>query len=130
MAKYDVFISYSRKDRAFTRRLADSLRVEGVEVVLVDDLRKPGDNWSDILAQRIKDSSCVVSVVDPKEKTQPSLYFEAGAAIGMGKKVTFIVPPKRSAVPSDLRGSLTLKRMTPERTAKEIVNSLNLGRRV
>lgn len=128
MDRYYLFLSHSHQDSAWTRRLVKSLRRHGIDVWLGHERFRPGANWSVELTRGLKHSAHVVTIVDPKHTSRPNLYFEAGAAIGMGKKVTFVVPKTGYRLPSDLQGAHVLKRLTPEATARQIVRSLKIAK--
>lgn len=128
MDKYDLFLSHSHQDSVWTRRLVKSLRRYGLQVWLDQERIKAGANWGLELARGLKHSTHVVTIVDPKHTSRPNVYFEAGAAIGMGKKVTFVVPKTGYRLPSDLQGAHIVKRLTPEATARHIVRSLKLAK--
>jgi hypothetical protein len=65
-------------------------------------------------------------LLDAEPTSKPNLFFELGAAIGMGKRVVPIVPKDLdpSVLPLDLRLRRYLIRDTPEQTAEELSNTL------
>jgi len=65
-------------------------------------------------------------LLDADSPSRPNLFFELGAAIGMGKKVVAIVPKDLdpSALPLEVRLRRYLIRHTPEQTAEELSNTL------
>ena len=68
----------------------------------------------------------LVALLDSESSSKPNLFFELGAAIGMGKKVVPIVPMglDPGALPLDVRLRRYLIRQTPEQTAEELSNTL------
>lgn len=44
-SKYDVFISYSAKDKPWASDLVDALKNEGVRAWIDQDVVKPGEKW-------------------------------------------------------------------------------------
>ena len=75
---------------------------------------------------RLRSSDVLVALLDEESPSKPYLFFELGAAIGMGKKVVPIVPQglDPSALPLDVRLRRYLIRNTPEQTAEELSNTL------
>lgn len=65
----DVFISYSSKDRPFVRRLADSLRDNGVSVYY-DESVGVGEDWPRALQQGREEARFIIIVMSPD-------YFES-----------------------------------------------------
>jgi hypothetical protein len=74
----------------------------------------------------LRNSDVVVALMDPENPTNPNLFFELGAAIGMGKRVVSIVPKGMdpSNFPLDVRLRRYLVRDSPEHTAEELSNAL------
>jgi hypothetical protein len=68
----------------------------------------------------------LVALLDAESPSKPNLFFELGAAIGMGKRVVTIVPRDMdpSILPLDVRLRRYLIRDTPEQTAEELSNTL------
>lgn len=59
-----IFISYSREDQTYTRKLADDLRQRGFEVWM-DDRIDFGDRWWRTIVQAIRASAAFVVVMTP-----------------------------------------------------------------
>ena len=68
----------------------------------------------------------IVALLDPESSSKPNLFFELGAAIGMGKRVVSIVPKgmDTGALPFGVRLRRYLIRETPEQTAEELSHTL------
>jgi hypothetical protein len=68
----------------------------------------------------------LVALLDAESPSKPNLFFELGAAIGMGKRVVAIVPRgmDQSVLPLDVRLRRYLIRDTPEQTAEELSSTL------
>jgi hypothetical protein len=102
MDKPRVFISHSALDADWARSFAQALQQRGVAVCFE------------------------VSLLDPAYPAKPALYFELGAAIGMGKRFVPIVP--KGVDPSNLPLGARLRRYlvrdSPEHTAEELSNAL------
>jgi hypothetical protein len=80
----------------------------------------------DAMEAGLRGSDVVVSLVDAGVPVNPNVFFELGAAIGMGKRFVPIVPRgiDPSALPLDLRLRRYLVRDTPEQTAEELSTTL------
>jgi len=74
----------------------------------------------------LRNSDVFVALLDAEAPARPNLFFELGAAIGMGKKVVPIVPKgiDLGALPLDLRLRRYLVRDSPEQTAEELSATL------
>jgi nucleoside 2-deoxyribosyltransferase len=126
MGMPSVFISHSSRDAEWARLFAQSLKQRGV-TVWIDDLDvSPGESVRDALESGLRRSDVIVALVDPENPAKPNLFFELGAAIGMGKRVVSIVPRDfdPNSIPLDLRLRRYLIRDSPEYTAEELSNSL------
>ena len=125
MQERKVFISHSAKDADWARSFALALKQRGVSVWF-DEFVQPGESWRDALEAGLRSSDVLVALLDPESSSRANLFFELGAAIGMGKRVVSIVPKGMdpSAIPLDIRLRRYLIRDTPEMTAEELSNTL------
>jgi predicted nucleotide-binding protein len=126
MVRPSVFISHSERDADWARLFAEALKQRGV-TVWIDDLDvRPGESLRDALESGMRGSEVLVALVDPERPGNPNLYFELGAAIGMGKRLVSVVPKDMDPVnlPLDLRLRRYLVRHSPEQTAEELSNTL------
>lgn len=88
-----VFISYSKKDRKYARRLADHLLDEGFDV-WIDDRIDYGKNWWKIIVQAIRDCAAFIVVLTP----------DSEASDWVQREVTLAEQWKRPILPLLLAG--------------------------
>jgi len=126
MSNPEVFISYSRRDAEWARSFAEALNRRGVRVWFDEFRVAPGDSLRDAVETGLRESDVFVALLDPEHPVSPNLYFELGAAIGMGKRVVAIVPRELDAaiLPFDIRSKRYLTRESPEDTAEELAHAL------
>ena len=119
-----VFISHSSSgaDSRWVKELAKSLERRGLSSRLADYDIRPDATIVERLEQSLRESDVVVVIVSPNYAHDPTLFFEIGAAIGMGKRVIPIVPPESefSQLPLPLRDLAALRRGTPDEAANAI----------
>ena len=87
MGKPNVFISYSRRDVDWARSFAQALKQRGVIVWFDEFDVQPGESVRDALESALRNSDVLVALLDAEYPSKPAVFFELGAAIGMGKKV-------------------------------------------
>lgn len=87
---------------------------------------QPGDSFRGALEAGLRSSDVLVTLLDAESPSRPNLFFELGAAIGLGKRVVPIIPKglDLSVLPLDVRQRRYLIRDTPEQTAEELSNTL------
>ena len=126
MDKRRVFISHSARDADWARSFAQALKERGVTVWFDEFDVRPGESVRDALEAGLRSSDVLVALLDTESPSRPNLFFELGAAIGMGKKVVAIVPKDLdpSVLPLEVRLRRYLIRNTPEQTAAELSNTL------
>jgi nucleoside 2-deoxyribosyltransferase len=126
MDKPKVFISHSTLDADWARSFAEALKKRGVTVWFDEFDVHPGESIREALEAGLRGSDVVVALLDPEHPSKPNLFFELGAAIGMGKRVVPIVPkdvdPRN--LPLDVRLRRYLVRDSPENTAEELSHAL------
>jgi nucleoside 2-deoxyribosyltransferase len=126
MEKQRVFISHSARDAGWARSFAQALKEKGVPVWFDEFDVRPGESVRDALEAGLRSSDVLVALLDAESPSKPNLFFELGAAIGMGKRVVAIVPRgmDQSVLPLDVRLRRYLIRDTPEQTAEELSSTL------
>ena len=107
MAK-SCFISASAAALPHLESLRNLLRQKGVQITVPSDL-KPGLAWPDLLHDTLRRVDFVIAVVTGEADNNNNVYYEAGLAHGLNKRVLFLVEPSVSDVPSDLQGMLSLR---------------------
>ena len=126
MEKGRVFISHSTNDTDWARSFAQALKKLGVAVWFDESDSRVGESGRDALELGLRSSDVLVTLLDADSSSRPNLYFELGAAIGMGKQVVPIVPQGTdpNILPLNVRSRPYLIRDTPEHTAEELSNAL------
>ncbi|MBV9770123.1 MAG: toll/interleukin-1 receptor domain-containing protein [Bryobacterales bacterium] len=126
MENRTVFISYSAGDADWARSFARALKERGVNVWFDEFDVLPGEPVRDALEVGLRSSDVLVALLDADPSFKPNLFFELGAALGMGKRVVAIVPKDLdpSVLPLEVRLRRYLIRDTPEHTAEALSKTL------
>jgi hypothetical protein len=121
-----VFISHTAQDAEWARSFAAALKQRGVSVWFDEFDVRPGESLRNAMESGLRNSDVLVTLLDLEAPPKPNVFFELGAAIGMGKRVVPIVPKGAdpSALPLDFRLRRYLVRGTPEHTAEELSTTL------
>jgi TIR domain len=121
-----VFMSHSARDADWARSFAQALKERCINVWFDEFDVQPGESLHDALESGLRTSDVLVALLDAESPAKPNLFFELGAAIGMGKRVVPIVPKGMdpSVLPLDVRLRRYLVGDTPEQTAEELSNTL------
>jgi hypothetical protein len=82
-----IFISYSRKDMAFVRKLAGDLKISGYEVWWDILGLQGGDDWVTAIAQAISSSQYVIVVITPSSVKSEWVREEYTQARALHKKI-------------------------------------------
>ena len=123
--KQKIFLSYSHGEAKWAKEFAKAIVDRGVQV-WIDQLEvKAGDPLGEAIEKGLRESDLFVVLIDPDKIKTPSLLFELGAAIGMGKGVVAIVPKDfdPSELPLPLRTRRFLMKGSPSVTADELVEA-------
>ncbi len=105
-----VFLSYAAENRDLAKDLASLMSRRGVSVFFDSDM-KPGDLWSSLVRREIEKASALVLLIPSDDvPNRNNIWFEAGAAKALGKRVLAVLPPNRRLVdlPSDIADILVL----------------------
>ncbi len=105
-----VFISRSKADVAFAGDLAKLLAARGTEVFAFADMTSV-DSWAGSLRTAIEQASALGLIIPGHDvPNRNNVWFEAGAAKALGKRILAILPPDgvRRDVPDHLADILIL----------------------
>lgn len=119
-----VFLSYALENRELAEDLASLMSRRGVSVFLDSDV-KPGDQWSGVVRREIERASALVLLIPSDDvPNRNNIWFEAGAAKALGKRVLAVLPPTRRLVdlPSDIADILVLD--ADKRSLESIADTL------
>jgi hypothetical protein len=122
-----VFISYSRNDSDWARKLAEALRKQDVDVWLDAWEVSPGEPWQEALETGLRSSDAVVVLVSNSVAHSPHVLFELGAALGTGKKLIPVLSEdldSSTAIPFPLRTRRYLMKRSPDETAEEVATAI------
>lgn len=85
--KYDVFLSYSRRDLDWVGAFVEALHAGGVQSWFdVADL-EPGTRWEDEREGALRESRTLVVILSSNSIDSLTIYFEVGAAVADQKRI-------------------------------------------
>lgn len=105
MSARKIFVSYARSDQALADEVLRALRRMRVDV-WSDDRLTAGDNWSEVLRSRLRDSEYFLLLLTPKALESSWVLQELGGAWALGKRIIPVVTDHRllDRLPVDLSG--------------------------
>lgn len=93
-----VFISYSRRDEAVARQLADVLHLRDIEV-WYDAKIRPGSNWWDDILEAIRAADSVILLLSPSAITSVPCQRERQYALDLRKhRIPILIGQERSTL--------------------------------
>jgi hypothetical protein len=124
MDKPRVFISHSALDSTWARDFAISLQERGIKVLFASSAAHSGETLAEAFEYGLRHSNVIALLVTPETIKRPNLFFEIGAAMGMGKPLIPVISKEvdPSALPISLRGRRYLVKSSPDLTAEEFVS--------
>src|SRR4051812_43715514 len=84
--QFDVFLSYSSKDRAWVSRLKEALNERGLRVWLDRDEIRPGDLFVGALEAGLGQSNAIALIVSPESMDSGWVEEEYSRALSLTKK--------------------------------------------
>jgi tetratricopeptide (TPR) repeat protein len=78
---YDVFISYSNRDRAVAESICAAMKTRGMSCWVAPESVQPGSFWASQIVQAIEQSKAVVMVFSSAANSSPQLPREAELAV-------------------------------------------------
>jgi hypothetical protein len=106
-----VFLSSARGDRKWAEDLASLMTRRGVSVFFSDFDLAPGFPWAEVIRKEIEKASALVLLIPSNDvPNRNNIWFEAGAAKALGKRILAVLPPSHRSVdlPSDIADVLVL----------------------
>lgn len=113
-----IFLSYSHRDAAFARSVADGLSAEGY-TLWWDEALKPADDFGMHIEKQIDASGCVVVVWSNSARDSLWVRAEANAALEGSKLVQVIAEPTKPPLPFTMLHFLDLSRWRGDRESAD-----------
>jgi hypothetical protein len=86
-----VFVSYSRKDRAFVERLTETLSAAGVHTWTDVSKIEPGQNWQTEIEKGLVGAAALLYVASENTSESKWIEYELGAFLKNGKVIPVII---------------------------------------
>jgi TIR domain. len=104
-----VFVSHARSDQGLADELLRALRRMQVNV-WSDDQLTAGENWSEVLRARLRDSDYFLLLLTPRTLESSWVLQELGAAWALGKRIVTLSTDPRlvDKLPVEVSGLQTL----------------------
>jgi WD40 repeat protein len=101
----DVFVSYSRRDTEFVRRLVEGLQARGKEVWLDTEGIRDGEVFPDAIRSAVEGSNAFVFVISPESVASPFCDQEVDHALEHHKQIVPLVyrPVADGELPEPIR---------------------------
>jgi len=128
--KYDIFLSYSRKDHQWVQDFVSALRKAGVRAWFdVQDLA-PGDRWEDQIQDALRQSSTLVVILTPDSVSSPWTFFELGAAVADRKRIIPVVlgTTDLRAIPLPLHRFQFLREDSPTEAGRRVAEVIGASK--
>ena len=123
---YDVFLSYSSKDKPWVSEFVSALRTGGVQAWFdVADIA-PGERWQEKIQEALRESGTLVIVLSPNSIESPWTFFELGAAVADKKKIipVLLEDVDLARIPVALRQFQVLRENSPKEAGKRVAEAL------
>ena len=120
--KYEVFLSYSHKDRPWVSDFVSALRDAGIQAWFdVYDLA-PGERWQEHIQEALRQSTTLVVILSPDSVVSPWTFFELGAAFADQKRIIPVLTRDMDirSLPLALRRFQFLKEPSPAQAGKRV----------
>jgi hypothetical protein len=123
---YDMFISYSLKDRPWVSKFVAALRSAGVRSWFdVADI-KPHETWQKVIQDALRSSSTLIVILSHNSVQSPWILFELGAAVAGGKRIIPILTEDIDLrrIPLPLTSFEILKIASPKKAGMRVAEVL------
>ncbi len=124
MPKPKAFLSQawpSRPDVEWTKQFTEALHGLGSDVY--EDWRFRDDPLHEVVERKLRESDLIVLLLDAESRDSPTLFFEFGAAIGLGNQFVAVLPTSvdPADLPLHLRNEQYVFRRSPADTARDVL---------
>ena len=122
---YEVFISYSLKDKPWAAEFASALKDSGVTTLFDVAELSPGDRWQDRIQQALRSSRTLVIILSKNSAHNPWTFFELGAALADHKRIIPVV--SEDVGPETLAPFLKfqyLKESSPQEAGRRVADAI------
>lgn len=126
---YDVFLSYSMRDKEWVSAFADSLRTADVRAWFDVSSLTPGDRWQDKIQEALRASKTLIVILSSHSIDSPWIFFELGAAIADKKRIIPIVTEDIGIerIPILLRQFQFLRETSPAKAGEYVAKLLKMS---
>ena len=127
-SNYDVFISYSLKDKPWVAEFASALKDSGVRALFDVAELSPGDRWQDRVQEALRSSRTLVIILSKNSAQNPWTFFELGAAVADDKKIIPVL--SEDVGPETLAPFLRfqfLKESSPQEAGRQVADAIAKG---
>jgi len=123
---YDIFLSYSNKDKLWVSEFVSSLKEAGVTTWFDVHALAPGERWDDRFQQALRESNISVVILSENSVDSPWTFFELGAAIADKKRIipVLVGDVESKRIPLLLRRFQFLKESSPIEAGKRIAQAI------
>ncbi len=128
--KYDVFLSYSSKDREWVKQFVNAIQESGLTAWFdVADI-PPGERWEDHIQKALRESTILVLIMSPDSIKSPWTYFELGAAIADQKRIIPVLTQEMDwrDIPTPLARLQFLKESSPWEAGVQLAQVVSQSR--
>jgi hypothetical protein len=122
-----VFISYSNKDKAFARKLRDSLRLRPEVGIISDDSEMPvAQSWASWFESEVSKTDVFFILLSPNALSSSWVLTEVGAAWAKGIRIIPVVVEPVARMPLELQNvvPLSITDLEDPKTADEMLESI------
>ncbi|HEX3529789.1 MAG TPA: toll/interleukin-1 receptor domain-containing protein [Thermoanaerobaculia bacterium] len=124
--KYDVFLSYSAKDKDWVKVFSSELKKSGLASWFDASQLALGERWKDHIEEALRESRSLIAIVSPNSIHSPWTFFELGAALADHKRIIPVLTEgvEWEDLPSPLMQFQGLKEREPADAARRVAEVL------
>jgi hypothetical protein len=125
-AEPEVFLAYSKPDRAWAEEFNAALHASGVDAWFDQAEILPGDPWQEPLEAALRGSKTMVVILTPNSVGDPWTLFELGAGIAGEKRIIPVVAQEfdRRNTPPLIGRYQFLEESSPSEAARRVAETV------